>query len=117
MKCSGAVDPVSDQGDNPGSRFKRHGKRQGASGKSLPVSPQIGPFVVEVKEGVHYRWCSCGLSKSQPWCDGTHVGTQFAPIEFEAPVSGKFYMCGCKRSDNKPFCFGNCRGIQRSSRS
>jgi CDGSH-type Zn-finger protein len=79
----------------------------------LPLSPQVGPYVVQVTEGTRYRWCSCGLSKSQPWCDDAHAGTGFEPIEFEAPVSGEFHMCGCKRSDNKPFCFGNCRGHHR----
>ena len=79
----------------------------------LPVSPKLGPYVVQVVEGQRYRWCSCGLSKVQPWCDDSHAGTDFEPIEFEAPLSGEFHMCGCKRSDNKPYCFGNCRGHNR----
>lgn len=82
----------------------------------LPVSPQIGPYAVNVEEGKTYLWCSCGLSGTQPWCDGSHAGTGFEPIEFVAPISGEFYMCGCKRSDNKPYCFGNCRGHARSDR-
>lgn len=78
-----------------------------------PAVPQVAPYVVQVVEGARYRWCSCGLSKTQPWCDDAHVGTGFEPIEFEAPISGEFHMCGCKRSDNKPYCFGNCRGHDR----
>jgi CDGSH-type Zn-finger protein len=81
--------------------------------RELPVSPQRGPFIVSVVEGQRYRWCSCGLSKIQPWCDDSHAGTEFEPIEFEAALSGEFHMCGCKRSDNKPYCFGNCRGHNR----
>jgi len=80
---------------------------------SLPVSPQVGPYEVRVHEGVTYRWCSCGLSRTQPWCDEAHVGTGMEPIEFVAPLSAIFMMCGCKRSDNKPYCFGNCRGHER----
>ncbi len=76
----------------------------------LPVCPQVGPYAVPVVEGTTYRWCSCGLSATQPWCDDAHLGTAMAPITFVAPISATFYMCGCKRSDNAPYCFGNCRG-------
>ena len=71
-----------------------------------PHSPQIGPYPVMVEEGRTYRWCSCGLSADQPWCDDSHEGTGFKPIEFVAPITAEFYMCGCKGSDNKPYCFG-----------
>ncbi|MSO93552.1 MAG: CDGSH iron-sulfur domain-containing protein [Rhodospirillales bacterium] len=82
--------------------------------KALPASPQSGPYVVQVEEGREYRWCSCGLSANQPWCDGSHEGTPFEPIAFVAPLSAEFHMCGCKRSDNKPYCFGTCRGQHRT---
>ena len=78
-----------------------------------PACPQVGPYAVWVEEGKRYRWCSCGLSATQPWCDESHIGTAFQPIEFEAPITSLFYMCGCKRSDNAPYCFGNCRGHSR----
>lgn len=76
----------------------------------LPVSAKSGPFIVQVEAGRKYRWCSCGLSAKQPWCDDAHEGTGLEPIVFEAPISGEFHMCGCKNSDNKPYCFGTCRG-------
>ena len=75
-----------------------------------PVMPQNGPYAVMVEQGKSYRWCACGSSQEQPWCDGSHKGTGIEPITFTAPISGEFYMCGCKRSQNKPYCFGNCRG-------
>ena len=81
---------------------------------ALPVSPQTGPYAVQVTEGTRYRWCRCGLSASQPWCDDSHAGTGIEPLEFVAPVSAVFYMCGCKRSENPPYCFGNCRGHTRT---
>jgi CDGSH-type Zn-finger protein len=80
-----------------------------------PVSAQQGPYAVDVEEGKTYRWCRCGLSKSQPWCDGKHAGSGLEPIEFVAALSATFYMCGCKKSDNPPYCFGNCRGNHRRS--
>ena len=36
---------------------------------SNPTSPAIR---VAVDKGKTYYWCSCGLSKSQPFCDGSH---------------------------------------------
>ncbi|MGI9302133.1 MAG: CDGSH iron-sulfur domain-containing protein [Gammaproteobacteria bacterium] len=78
-----------------------------------PVSPQAGPYPVSVDAGEEYSWCSCGLSATQPWCDGSHKDTEFEPIKFIAPISAIFYMCGCKRSDNAPYCFGNCHGHAR----
>ncbi len=77
---------------------------------SPPKVPQVGPYPVQVKEGRTYAWCSCGLSATQPWCDGAHRGTGFEPVVFVPPLDGTYYMCGCKRSDNKPYCFGNCSG-------
>lgn len=83
----------------------------------LPISPQVAPYPVRVEEGKRYAWCSCGLSATQPWCDGSHRGTGFEPFVFVAPISETFYMCGCKHSDNKPFCFGNCTGHARRTNS
>jgi CDGSH-type Zn-finger protein len=85
--------------------------------RDLPISPQVGPYPVRAEEGKPYAWCSCGLSATQPWCDGSHRGTNFKPLVFVAPVSGTFYMYGCKRSNNKPYCFGNCTGHTRRANS
>ena len=30
------------------------------------------PYGVEVESGKDYYWCACGLSKNQPFCDGSH---------------------------------------------
>ena len=80
------------------------------------TSPRDGPFPVRVEADQQYFWCSCGRSASQPWCDGSHAGTRFEPIEFVPPLAAIFHMCGCKRSQNKPYCFGNCRGLRREAR-
>ncbi len=76
--------------------------------EELPFSPQIAPYPIEVEAGRKYFWCSCGLSVTQPWCDGSHAGTAYEPIAIVPQVTGTFYMCGCKKSENKPYCFGNC---------
>ena len=38
-----------------------------------------GPIGVDVIEGKNYAWCSCGLSKNQPFCDNSHKGSEFKP--------------------------------------
>lgn len=37
------------------------------------MSPQNAPYAVEVEEEKTYDWCSCGKSKNQPFCDGSHA--------------------------------------------
>ncbi|MAH83183.1 MAG: hypothetical protein CBB68_02320 [Rhodospirillaceae bacterium TMED8] len=78
------------------------------------ICSKSGPYVVKVKAGQKYLWCSCGRSQSQPWCDQSHSATDDKPLEFIAPITAEFYMCGCKQSENKPYCFGNCRGHHRN---
>ena len=37
------------------------------------------PIPINVEAGKSYWWCACGRSKSQPFCDGSHKGTEFRP--------------------------------------
>jgi CDGSH-type Zn-finger protein len=74
------------------------------------TEPNIGgraPIPVEVEAGKSYWWCACGLSKSQPFCDGSHKVTGFTPIEFKAEKNEKVFFCSCKRSAKKPLCDGS----------
>ena len=71
-----------------------------------PVIAQKSPYAVEVEAGKAYFWCACGLSKNQPFCDGSHAGTDFAPTPFKAKADGTVYFCGCKHSAKKPLCDG-----------
>jgi CDGSH-type Zn-finger protein len=91
--------------------------RPKARARRVPACPQNGPYEEIVEEGRSYRWCSCGLSRAQPWCDDSHAGTGMEPIEFTAPISATFFMCGCKRTENPPYCFGTCRGHKSARRN
>lgn len=35
------------------------------------------PAKIYLNKGQEYHFCTCGRSKSQPSCDGSHVGTDF----------------------------------------
>ncbi|MEM7621164.1 MAG: CDGSH iron-sulfur domain-containing protein [Pseudomonadota bacterium] len=73
---------------------------------SEPVPAQLNPYIVDVEEGKRYFWCSCGLSKKQPFCDGSHTGTGLAPVAFTAEKTETVYLCGCKQTEDQPFCDG-----------
>ena len=62
------------------------------------------PYAIEVTAGEAYFWCSCGLSKAQPFCDGSHKDTEFISMKFTAEEAKKYGLCGCKHSKNAPFC-------------
>ena len=51
---------------------------------TAPHIAGIVPLPVEVKAGQTYFWCSCGQSKNQPFCDGSHNGTDFTPLGWTA---------------------------------
>lgn len=74
---------------------------------SQPHIAQKAPFPLAVEEGKTYYWCSCGLSKNQPLCDGSHKGTEFSPKPFKAEKTGTVYFCGCKHSANGALCDGS----------
>ena len=74
---------------------------------SAPVSPQNKPYAVAVEAGKTYYWCACGRSKNQPYCDGSHQGTDFQPVAFTAEKTDTAYLCGCKKTGKPPFCDGS----------
>ena len=73
---------------------------------SEPKIPSRTPYVLDVQPGT-YAWCSCGLSKRQPYCDGAHAGTGMVPKIEVVTKPGKVAWCGCKHSCKKPFCDGS----------
>ncbi len=71
-----------------------------------PTIAAKNPIPVELEAGKTYAWCTCGNSTNQPWCDGSHKGSEFAPKVFQAEESKTAYMCQCKHTNNPGFCDG-----------
>ncbi|GIU41310.1 glutamate synthase-related protein [Shewanella colwelliana] len=74
---------------------------------SHPIIADNKPKKVTLTKGQEYYFCACGRSKSQPFCDGSHAGTNFKPKAFIAKQAGDAYLCACKHSANTPFCDGS----------
>ncbi len=66
----------------------------------------VTPFPLEVEKDKTYYWCACGLSKKQPFCDGSHKGTEFSPVAYTASRDQIVFFCGCKQSARAPICDG-----------
>ncbi len=73
---------------------------------SNPIIADNRPHVVNLKKGEEYYFCTCGRSKTQPFCDGSHAGTSFTPKPFTADEDEEAYLCACKHSKNLPYCDG-----------
>ena len=73
---------------------------------SEPIIADTKPVVMDLDPG-KYFYCTCGASKNQPFCDGSHQGTDFAPLQFEITEKQQVALCACKRTGNAPFCDGS----------
>lgn len=78
---------------------------------SEPTVAQKSPYEVEVKAGRSYFWCACGRSARQPFCDGSHKGSEFAPLAYKATADETVFFCGCKHTAGQPFCDGTHNGL------
>ena len=73
---------------------------------SRPIIADKKPIKVDLEEGKSYHWCRCGLSKNQPFCDGSHKETSITPLEFKSDKSEASFLCQCKGTANAPLCDG-----------
>ena len=78
---------------------------------SEPTIASKTPFGVDVEAGKSYFWCRCGNSRTQPFCDGSHKGSDFTPVKYTAGESKKVFFCGCKHSAKQPLCDGSHKNV------
>jgi len=76
--------------------------------KIKPNIPMYAPYNVHLEPDKKYKWCSCGKSTTEPFCDGSsHKGTGIKPISFTTTKTQiQFSLCGCKYTRSPPFCDG-----------
>lgn len=72
-----------------------------------PAVPQKSPYSANVEAGKSYWWCACGRSQRQPFCDGSHKGSEFVPVEYKADATKTVWFCGCKHTHAAPLCDGS----------
>jgi len=72
-----------------------------------PIVADNKPVKVHLVKGQEYHFCTCGRSRSQPFCDGSHAGTDFTPKVIVSGEDREAYLCACKHTRNAPFCDGS----------
>lgn len=70
-----------------------------------PDYSHLFPIAVEVEQGKKYKWCGCGQSQTQPFCDKEHCGNK--SVTFLADLTEEVYFCNCKHTKNPPWCDGS----------
>lgn len=75
---------------------------------TFPKISACEPISVLVKPGKNYSWCACGLSETQPFCDGKHKQDtcQMSPLKLQFAEEKEVWLCQCKHTSNPPFCDG-----------
>ena len=78
-----------------------------------PKIAQRVPYRVELLATYRYAWCACGLSKMQPFCDGSHTSTKtgIKPVVWTVAQDQAVFLCGCKHSGNGQFCDGTHKSL------
>ena len=76
-----------------------------------PIIAGKKPIIKSLEPNQDYYWCSCGRSQNQPYCDGSHKGTEFNPIRFQIKKHEEVALCQCKGTSNPPYCDGSHNNI------
>lgn len=72
---------------------------------------QKSPYAVDVEKGKDYYWCRCGKTANQPYCDGSHKGSDVTPLAFTAEKTGAIHLCGCRKTITPPYCDGTHKSL------
>ncbi|KAF9975954.1 hypothetical protein BGZ73_000180 [Actinomortierella ambigua] len=75
-----------------------------------PKVTNYNPCTVRnLRPGQIKEWCTCGLTKKGPWCDGkSHKGTTFEPLRWKVPDHKQtlYLICDCRYTTRPPHCDG-----------
>jgi CDGSH iron-sulfur domain-containing protein 3 len=52
--------------------------------KDKAIIAGLRSIKLETEPGTYF-WCACGRSSGQPFCDGSHQGTDFQPLPVTLP--------------------------------
>ncbi|MEB3321746.1 MAG: glutamate synthase-related protein, partial [Synechococcaceae cyanobacterium] len=74
---------------------------------TLPLVASGTPVSVDLQSDREYLYCICGRSDDQPFCDGSHRGTDLEPLPFQVDEDGPALLCRCKQTADPPFCDGS----------
>lgn len=83
---------------------------------TLPTNNQ--PTKVTLEANKTYAWCTCGLSQTNPFCDGAHKtlattnqeGETVFPYKSQkisVAETSEVWLCNCKQTKNPPYCDGS----------
>ena len=64
------------------------------------------PLVTRLEPG-SYSFCMCGRTKTPPFCDGSHMGTGYSPLEFVIEEATDVSLCSCGLTRTPPYCDGS----------
>lgn len=74
---------------------------------ATPRIADVTPMEVQFQQSEELYWCACGKSSGQPFCDGSHAGSEFSPVAFDAEAGETAHLCMCKQTKNPPYCDGS----------
>jgi CDGSH-type Zn-finger protein len=78
--------------------------------EGLPRIAEKCPIKVKLLPEKEYKWCTCGITATEPFCDTKHKeieGTPFKSLRFTVDEDKEVWLCRCKQTKNPPYCDGS----------